>query len=95
MENKILIAIHIVTAVMYGITLTSAIEKRKNLQPFVEILIFIFCSISIINLIRELIMMNYDLTWVFPQWYLSRILSCIVIMILINRLTNCKNNKSD
>ena len=86
MENNILIAAHIITAIMFGVTLTNAIEKRKYIRPFTEILIFISTGLGIVMLVRELIMMNYDLTWVFPQWYIVRLLLCVVIMILINRV---------
>lgn len=90
MENKIYITIHIITAILFGITMVSAIEKRKNLKPFVGLLIIVYTSISVISHIRELLIMDMNLTWMFPQWYVTRILSCIIIMFFISRTTGLK-----
>lgn len=90
MENNILIVVHIITTVMYGITLTSAIEKKKYLQPFIEILIIAFCLISIISQIRELILNDFNLDWTLPQWYFNRIMACVIIMFFMNRVVSLK-----
>lgn len=75
---------------MYGITLSTIFEKRKYVTPLLVISVVAYSLLAIITSIRELIMLKGDLTWVFPQWYFVRVVSCISIIFLINEVKRLK-----